>query len=176
MSFGGDPTVGGWVVTVAYVAAAGYVGTRARYTTDARRNVLVLIALSLLALGLNKQLDLHEAAFVAAREAVRSLGWDAHKRALQLAGVGLVLAVGGVGGLVLRAVSRRVGGWPRSFHLAALVFVAFAALRVAAFVGLLRGLAWLEEVVLVAIELGVVALVVRGAREWTGSTDSRVGA
>jgi len=172
MSFGGDPTVGGWVVTVAYVAAAGYVGTRARYTTDARRNVLVLIALSLLALGLNKQLDLHEAAFVAAREAVRAHAWDAHKRALQLVGVGLVLGVGVIGLLVLRRLTRRVGGWPRSFWLAVAVFVAFATLRVAAFVGLLRGLAWLEDVVLVGVELTVVALVVRGAREWAVPTDA----
>ena len=167
MSFGGDPTIGGWLVAAAYVAAAGYVATRSSRATGARRHVLVLLAFSVFALGLNKQLDLHEAAFVAAREAVRSLGWDDHKRLLQLVGVGLVLAVGVVGLLALRRLARRVGGWPRSFRLAAIVFLGFAALRVAAFVGLLKALAWLEGVVLIGVELVVVALVVRGAREWT---------
>lgn len=167
MSFGGDPTIGGWLVAAAYVAAAGYVATRSSHATGARRHVLVLLAFSLFVLGLNKQLDLHEAAFVAAREAVRSLGWDDHKRLLQLVGVGLVLAVGVVGLLALRRLARRVGGWPRSFRLAAIVFLGFAALRVAAFVGLLKALAWLEGVVLIGVELVVVALVVRGAREWT---------
>jgi hypothetical protein len=172
MSFGGDPTVGGWVVTVAYVVAGGYVATCARRASGARGHVLGFVALALVALGLNKQLDLHEAAFVAAREAVRAHGWDAHKRALQLVGVGLVLGVGVIGLLVLRRLTRRVGGWPRSFWLAVAVFLAFATLRVAAFVGLLRGLAWLEDVVLVGVELAVVALVVRGAREWTAPTDA----
>ena len=167
MSFGGDPTIGGWLVATAYVAAAGYVATCSSRATGARRHVLVLLAFSLFALGINKQLDLHEAAFVGAREAVRSLGWDGHKRLLQLVGVGLVLAVGAVGLLALRRLARRVGGWPRSFRLAAIVFLGFAALRVAAFVGLLKALAWLEGVVLIGVELAVVALVVRGAREWT---------
>jgi hypothetical protein len=167
MSFGGDPTIGGWLVAAAYVAAGGYVATRNSRATAARRHVLVLLAFSLFVLGLNKQLDLHEAAFVAAREAVRSLGWDEHKRVLQLVGVGVVLALGAVGLLVLRRLARRVGGWPRSFRLAALVFLGFAALRVAAFVGLMRGLEWLERFVLIGVELAVVALVVRGAREWT---------
>lgn len=176
MSFGGDPTIGGWLVTVAYVGAGGYVATRRARATGARRRVLGVLALSLLVLGLNKQLDLHAAGFVAAREVVRSFGWDDHKHTLQLVAVGLVLAVGALAGVGLWRISRRVGAWPRSLLLAAPVFVAFVALRVAAFVGLMTGLAWLEDVVIVGVELGVIALVVRGAREWTASTDARARA
>lgn len=167
MSLGGDPTIGGWLVASAYVLAGVYVARRRCGANGDRRRALTVLALVLVALGLNKQLDLHEAAFVAAREGVRALGWDAHKRLLQLAGVGLVLAVGVVGAVLLARFARRVRPWPRSFALAAVVFVGFGALRVAAFVGLLRGYAWLESFVLVGVELVVIALVVRGVREWT---------
>lgn len=158
-------------MAVAYVVAGGFVATRCSRATGARRRMLGFLALLLVVLGLNKQLDVHEAGFVAAREAVRTFGWDDHKRALQLVAVGLVLAVGAIGLLVLRRLARGVGAWPRSFRTAALVFLGFVALRVAAFVGLLRGLPWLEDVVLVGVELAIVALVARGAHRWTASTE-----
>jgi hypothetical protein len=83
----GDPTVLGWFTAVLCAVAgalcwfaAGTAGVRG---TPRVRTVWRVVGAALLALAVNKQLDLQELVREAGRELVRAAGWDAHRRGLQ---------------------------------------------------------------------------------------------
>ncbi len=95
----GDPTVMGWVTVAAYLVAALGCGLAAwrepmpdgtrRPRSRPSRFWLVLAAL-MLALGINKQLDLQSLVTQIGRDVVRALGLYSERRELQL---GFILAV-----------------------------------------------------------------------------------
>ncbi|MCS6812670.1 MAG: hypothetical protein NZ772_03740 [Cyanobacteria bacterium] len=87
----GDPTVMGWVTVVAYFAAAGLCLLCARYPDDRLaprfypyyRQFWHGVALVLVFLGVNKQLDLQSLLTVIGRNVVRSSGLNPYKRIIQ---------------------------------------------------------------------------------------------
>jgi hypothetical protein len=125
----GDPTPLGWAVTVLYfvVAALAWRAHRAaRGLGDgaASRGELarfwLVVAIVVLALGLNKQLDFQRLATQIARDGAKEGGWYRDRRPVQIAAVVAVATIG-LGALAfawfrLRSVLREV--WPALLGLA----------------------------------------------------------
>jgi hypothetical protein len=122
----GDPTAMGWATVCAYLAAAALSG-RAAYSTVARassheritgqRTLTVFwsgTALVMVALAINKQLDLQSLLTQFGRDLARTQGWYAHRQKVQSAFVFLtaLAAVAATACLafMLRGVLRRVAG------------------------------------------------------------------
>jgi hypothetical protein len=95
----GDPTFIGWLTVVAYAVAAFYCWRAARRSAFAsakvRRFWTGLFAL-MVALGINKQLDLQTALTFMGKSMAKSEGWYEHRRPVQAIFV-LVIALGGIG-------------------------------------------------------------------------------
>ena len=115
----GDPTVMGWVAVAAYmtaVAVAGFAGARAAFPVSSRRRERLFwlsVALVLLFLAINKQLDLQSFLTAWGRCLSQAQGWYDSRRAVQQ---DFVLALGGLAaagaaGLIwfLRGTFRRSG-------------------------------------------------------------------
>src|SRR5688500_4566551 len=84
----GDPTVGGWATVALYAIAAVVcfrVGRRHRRLPRPELFLYRLLALGLVALGLNKQLDLQTAFTELGRMAAVEYGWYADRRRIQKA-------------------------------------------------------------------------------------------
>lgn len=87
----GDPTVMGWITVAAYFAAAGLCLLCAHYPDDRLaprfhpyyRQFWRGVALVLMVLGVNKQLDLQSLLTVVGRDIVRSSGLNPYKRTIQ---------------------------------------------------------------------------------------------
>lgn len=78
----GDPTPIGWGTTAAYLVAAAlcWLAFSAETRADSSyARFWLLLALGLLALGVNKELDLHTLAIEGGRAVARALGWQ-HRR------------------------------------------------------------------------------------------------
>lgn len=141
-----DPTIGGWLVALAYVVAAvasfaamrRYVanarlldGVDSREASDQRTlgRLWLLVGVLMLALAANKQLDLQTLVSEKVRAVARSQGWYDNRRPLQAA----VIALIGLLSIVVVAAAtyllRRV--WRRALPVVAavVVVVAFAGVR-----------------------------------------------
>ncbi len=95
----GDPTVWGWIITAAYLAA-GLLCLRTwrteewawlRGTPGLKPRFWLLLGIGLLFLCINKQLDLQSLVTVIGRRMAKQQGWYAQHRGVQLA---FVIAVG----------------------------------------------------------------------------------
>jgi hypothetical protein len=165
----GDPTVIGWATVAAYlVAASGCLRAawRERRPDGPRRPSgfwLVLAAL-MLALGINKQLDLQSLVTVVGRRVLRGRGLYGHRRAFQLA---FILAVAFACAVLLAGLLRAGRRSPgRRLATAGMVSViGFVIIRAASFhhvdvllAATLGGLRWNA-----IFELGGVAAVAAGA-------------
>jgi hypothetical protein len=99
----GDPTLMGWTITVAYLVTAGLCWNAARvahrdaFAPAARthRFFWLLLALAIMFLGINKQLDLQTWLTEQGRSLAEWQGWYQQRRIIQLLFIG-VLAFGGV--------------------------------------------------------------------------------
>ncbi len=86
----GDPTIGGWLTALLYMAAAigaFYVYRRQglfEHQVNRQRWLWFLFALALLFLGLNKQLDLHRLLIETARDVSQWQGWYEQRRLVQV--------------------------------------------------------------------------------------------
>jgi hypothetical protein len=129
----GDPTVMGWVTVAVYLLAAWLSWRVARQVeaSGGSPRLWTVLALLLLALGLNKQLDLQSLFTQVGRDLAMAQGWYAQRR--------LVQAVF-IGGLAVAALA--LGWWLRASlrdphqRLAALGFsllLAFVVMRAASF-------------------------------------------
>ncbi len=107
----GDPTVWGWLITLAYLAA-GLLSLRAwkaedwawlRGASGLKPRVWLALGAGLLFLCINKQLDLQSLVTVVGRRMAQEQGWYARHREVQLA------FVIGVASLALAAVL--LGAW-----------------------------------------------------------------
>lgn len=95
----GDPTLVGWVTVWAYVIAAGICLWAARADAHpSRRRWWTLLCLFLVALGLNKQLDLQSALTEIGRWLAWRFDWYDNRRYVQVAFLAAIALVG-VGGL-----------------------------------------------------------------------------
>lgn len=132
----GDPSVMGWVTVVAYAGAAA-LAVRAYRVTNSNARPLRLfwgsLALLLIALGINKQLDLQSWATQIARDLARSQGWYAERRSVQVLGILAVALAGVAGTLVIVIAMRRYlrAVWPALLGVAELVV--FVVVRASSF-------------------------------------------
>jgi len=169
----GDPTLAGWATVVLYFVAAIVcfrVGRdRWRALPRSEFTLYRLLALGLVALGVNKQLDLQTAFTELGRMLAREAGWYAERQSVQKAfilGVGVIALV--IGATVL-ALLRRA---PLPTHITivgALGLVAFVVIRasslhhVDAFIRSSR----FGVRANIAIEMGSLLVVIAGA-SWRG--------
>lgn len=119
----GDPTLVGWATVAAY-AIAGLLSFRAARRGDAA--FWIVVGLCLLALAVNKQLDLQSALTATGRCLAKMQGWYENRRGIQ---EGVILAILGLGALVLL-----LGLWSirNRLHRVGLAF--FGLIFIAAFV------------------------------------------
>jgi hypothetical protein len=166
----GDPTVFGWVTTLAYLVAAAlcFVAVRGhahqgRQDPAARRAAIIwlILAAALLFLGVNKQLDLQTLFTELGRIVAFKQGWYQRRHRVQLAFVGVlgVLGLLGVAGMLHLA-----RGQFRQLRLAligAVFLVAFVGIRATSFHLVDRVLSHQVSVVRLnhVLELGGIALV-----------------
>jgi hypothetical protein len=118
----GDPTIIGWVTVVAYALAAGlcylaWRGERRLLPAPAglRPGLWWALLLLMLALGVNKQLDLQSLLTVAARRLAVEQGWYAQRRELQRM---FIMAIAAAGALSLALAAWWVRAGFRRYILA----------------------------------------------------------
>lgn len=168
----GDPTPAGWVTVVAYIAAAGMVYRVIAHQTMlepwlevTEKRLWWCLLLGLVALGVNKQLDLQTAFTELGRIVAHAQGWYEDRRRVQMA----FIAAWSVLGLTLCAVLVWVSfGVPRPTLMAlwgAVFLVVFVGIRAASFhhVDAFINLSWFDVKVNVMIENGALALLTAGA-------------
>lgn len=165
----GDPTVAGWVITVAYFLAAGACLRTMRQVRRSGprrqrpRGLLFWAVLAglLLALGINKQLDLQMLLADWGRTLARSQGWYAQRREFQRR---FILALGACGGIVLAWLAWRIrhARWPCWLALAgAILQVTFILVRAVSLhhVDHWLGMRWLTIKMHAWLELAGISLV-----------------
>lgn len=178
----GDPLAVGWLAVAAYLLAAllasRVLGRAERLGLAPRERVFwALVLLAMLALGVNKELDLQTALTAFGRCAAKLGGWYDSRRPAQLAFI-LAMAVGGAA--TLAALARLLRGTLARNGVALLgltllgVFVMIRAgsfHHVDALIGRSLGGWRIHEM----LELGGIALVAFGAlRAGTGGAGSRL--
>lgn len=166
----GDPTVLGWITVAAYAGVAALCGWNARRALGfpVEQRVWIALALLLVALAINKQLDLQSWFTTVGREHAKQQGWYAHRQAVQVAFI-LGLVAASIGVLLLLRLA--LGAAWRRYALVACglaLLLTFIVIRAATFhhvdrllhvqLGALR----LNHV----MELGAIALVALGAWTW----------
>ena len=113
----GDPTLMGWVTVVAYGATAllAFVSARTLRRDRARSAIegdlsrfWATLALFLLLLGINKQLDLQTLFTQLARDLALAQGWYEERRRYQLTFIGAVVVAGVLGTVGLAFALRRI--------------------------------------------------------------------
>ncbi|MHC4462713.1 MAG: hypothetical protein ACYS6W_07715 [Planctomycetota bacterium] len=82
----GDPTIVGWLITVAFIATAVlcWVYARCPESLEGHRVFWGSLAVALLVLGINKQLDLHVLLEAICREVAKTHGWYSQRRTIQM--------------------------------------------------------------------------------------------
>ena len=132
----GDPTAMGWATVATYAVAAGLCGVCARREADsgARARVFWLaLALVMLLLGINKELDLQSWLTQTGRDFAIAQGWYASRRLVQQAFVA-ALALGGAVVLSwLYFAFRDLGGAARLAMLGLVLLTVFVVVRAASF-------------------------------------------
>ena len=135
----GDPSVMGWVTVVAYFLAALLLWVQWRQAPGlyqerlrTHRLLLLFFAVSMFALGINKQLDLQTWLTNVGRDISKAQGWWENRRVAQAIVLAGIIASGC--GLVL--VILRAGGVLKAHRLALfgfLVLVLFVIIRASSF-------------------------------------------
>lgn len=130
----GDASLGGWVTVMAYATAAILCWrTSLRVQQTRERTVWLVLCASLVALGLNKQLDLQTALTEAGRIVLRAVGGYEQRRVVQAVFV-VVLAAASLG--FTAWLARRAGAAPKATKIALggfLLLVLFVGIRASSF-------------------------------------------
>lgn len=134
----GDPTPMGWLTVVLYLAAAftSYLIARRQPRPDAacaplERRIWLGLAVLLLALGINKQLDLQSALTEAGRVLAHRQGWYGQRGAVQLVFVSGLVIAGLVASVLLFRWARCVDGHTRLALHGAVLLLCFVVIRAA---------------------------------------------
>lgn len=162
----GDPSVMGWVTVVFYFVTALFVFSRIPPSVGRERLFWIVLSVTLIALGINKQFDLQSLFTTIGRCAAKAEGWYGERRQVQVAFI-LLLASGAlaVGAFSLWFLRREL---PRiSIALVgAFILLGFVVLRASSFHHMdmfinahLLGLRmnWI-------MEIGALALIIAGVR------------
>lgn len=116
----GDPTWGGWLAVALYLAAAGVCVSNVRRSQQGGHRdgsrFWAIMALSMLALGINKQLDLQSLFTAVVRDNALHYGWFGKRRELQLA---FIIVIGAAGLALIAACVYYLHPLQRSMQIAA---------------------------------------------------------
>ena len=134
----GDPTFLGWATVVAYFATAGFclytarrVATRVPGLRAGRQTrPWLMVALLLIALGINKQLDLQGLMIAAGRSVAERQGWYEGRRRVQLLFILVMLVLSASGFAAMLWVARRrlnEYGWLLAGTAAIIAFIVVRA-------------------------------------------------
>lgn len=161
----GDPTAWGWITVLALAGTAGLCAVVATRSARRERAFWAVLTAGLLALAVNKQLDLQSGLTALARCLAQADGWYEDRRRVQLAfiaGVAGLAALGAMAGAwAMRASLARL--WPAVLGTA--LVLGFVAIRAAGFhkVDGLIGQGGFGVTVNAALEVGGTLLIAFGA-------------
>ena len=164
----GDPTVMGWLTVAAYFGVAALCIRKAVTKVQGKRAdaaFWTVLGCSLVALGINKQLDLQTFLTLTARQTAIDFGWYDHRRAFQFVFVVAIALAGAAGFFILWRLVKSSGRRLRVPLLGFMLLLCFVIVRAASFhhvdslinfqAGRLR-MNW-------ALELGAIAVIAFGA-------------
>jgi len=165
----GDPTVMGWL-TVALYAVGVWQCYRVVATHNGRipRSELMiwwLMVFGLLALGINKQLDLQSALTELGRIIATSQGWYARRHEVQVQFVYAVIAAGGCAAIILVILARKAHAGAVVALVGGAFLMTFIVVRAASFhhVDTFIGSAYLGLKMNWILEMGGIAVILAGA-------------
>ena len=170
----GDPTVFGWITTIAYFVAAALCflayrahARQAKQDAAARRAAIVwaILTAALVFLGVNKQLDLQTLFTEVGRIVAFKQGWYQRRHRVQLAFVGVLGLLGLLGIAGMLRLARGQFRQLRLGLLGAVFLAAFVGIRATSFHLVDKVLSHQVSVVRMnhLLELGGIALVAIGA-------------
>lgn len=173
----GDPSLGGWFTVAAYIFAAFLCWREARFTEaspkvkEKMQVFWLLYAFGLVALGVNKQLDLQSWFTLAGKNIAIAGGWYEHRRTVQAI---FLMAITLIGLLCLASLSWLVRGFWSQNTLAlagGLFLLCFIVIRAASFhhVDQLLGLIFAGLKLNWILELSGIALIIAGALRHSAS-------
>jgi hypothetical protein len=163
----GDPSVLGWLTVVLYICTAAYcwlVGRRLKVRSE--RLVFFGLAAGLLALGINKQLDLQSALTEIGRILAKRQDWYEQRAEFQKIFI-VQVAVLALAGLAIIVWVTRASPLPTRAALAGAVLLSgFVVMRAASFhhVDLFIGTQWLGIRANWVLEIGGIVAVLAAAR------------
>ena len=128
----GDPTPLGWATVIAYFVAALLAVLAARRPRPDRR-FWSAVALLLIALGINKQLDLQSLLTTVGRNLAHAQHWYDQRRTYQMLFIALFIALCLVIVLLLWRRTRRASEPVRAAMIGVVVLLGFIAVRAASF-------------------------------------------
>ena len=128
----GDPTPLGWATVIAYGVAALLAVLAARQSRPDRR-FWSAVALLLIALGINKQLDLQSLLTTVARNLAHAQHWYDQRRTYQALFIASLIALCLITILILWRRTRRASGPVRAALVGVVVLLGFIAVRAASF-------------------------------------------
>lgn len=133
----GDPSVFGWITVFLYIATAWQCSRLAtKHSAQLQPGETTLwwvLALGLLALGINKQLDLQTAFTEIGRMVAIHQGWYARHREVQLEFIYGIAAVAGLTAVALAVLARRAHVATIFALLGSVFLLAFVVIRAASF-------------------------------------------
>ncbi len=129
----GDPTIMGWITVVSYLVVSVFSALVVYSQIGRHRMFWLLLTVVLLALGINKQLDLQSALTAVGRCLAQAQGWYAERRAFQLRFIISIIVLSFLFGCLLTWMMRR---YLRRIWLAltgVLLLLVFVAIRAIGF-------------------------------------------
>jgi hypothetical protein len=135
----GDPSAWGWITVVAYAVAAVLALRAANVAQISRRNCKIESAfwlgatLTMIALGINKQLDLQSLLTEVAREWAKESGWYAGRRAAQEIAIGVMILSALAVAIALSFFLRRAAAQVKLGAIALCFVLAYVVIRAASF-------------------------------------------
>ncbi len=166
----GDPTSLGWFTVLAYAGAAllcfrcyqlSLPSASCEGISRVRRRFWMATVLILVALGINKQLDLQSLLTAIGRTLAKNEGWYASRRSMQYDFIICVASIGALAAATLICTFRRAGAWVQLAQVGLIILFTFVVVRAASFHHvdeMLRRKLWLFSLNHV-LELGGIAVI-----------------
>jgi hypothetical protein len=135
----GDPTITGWLTVVFYFVAAAFSFRAVGRSQLSGRNwktegaFWACLAMAMLALGVNKQLDVQSVMTEIARNLAKEGGWYNGRRAVQQLAIGLIAVAAGGTALLLVVLLRNAATEAKIAALGLCLVLAFVLIRAASF-------------------------------------------